>query len=52
MKPVVAVPLWLALPLYAIYAAVWVVVVALVIALSAATVVGYAIVALIRRRNA
>jgi hypothetical protein len=49
LKPVVAVPLWLAVPAYVMYAAVWVAAVMLAIAIAAVIVIGYGIVAVIRR---
>lgn len=51
MKPVLAVPLWLALPLYAMYAAVWIAAIALVVAIGAVTLIGHGLVALSRRRR-
>jgi hypothetical protein len=50
LKPVVAVPPWLALPLYAMYAAAWVAAMVLIGAIATVIVIGYGIVALFRRR--
>jgi hypothetical protein len=52
LKPVVAVPLWLAVPIYVMYAAVWIAAMVLIVAMVAASVIGYGIVAAIRRRQA
>jgi len=52
LKPVVAVPLWLAGPFYLIYSAVWVALVVLGVAIVALIVIGYGIVAVTRRRPA
>jgi hypothetical protein len=51
LKPVVPVPLWLAVPAYVIYAVVWAALVALAIAFAVAVVIGYGIVAVVRRRQ-
>jgi hypothetical protein len=52
VKLVVAVPLWIAVPVYVMYAAVWVALGMLVIAISAVIVIGYRFAALVRRRYA
>jgi hypothetical protein len=52
LKPVVAVPLWLAVPIYVIYTAIWVALVVLAMALAAAAMIGYVIVGLARKSQA
>lgn len=52
LKPVVPVPLWLALPAYAVYVALWVAVIVSAIAIGAVIVIGYGLASLIRRRQA
>jgi len=49
MKPVVAVPLWLAVPVYLMYAAVWVAAIVLAICIAAVIMIGCGTAALIRR---
>ena len=49
MKPVVAIPLWIAVPAYVMYAVVWIALVTLGLAIAAAAVVGYGVVAVIQR---
>ncbi len=50
MRPVLAVPLWLGVPLYLIYAAVWVALAVIAVAIGTAIVIGYGIFSLIRRQ--
>jgi hypothetical protein len=52
LKPVVAVPLWIAVPVYLVYAALWVAAMALAIAIAAVVVIGYGTATVIRRRRA
>jgi hypothetical protein len=47
MKPVVAIPLWVAVPVYLMCAAVWVALGMLVIAISVVIVIGYGFAALV-----
>jgi hypothetical protein len=51
MKAVVAVPLWLAVPLYVMYAAVWVAVAVLVLTSAVITLIGSGIFALMRQKS-
>jgi hypothetical protein len=52
VKPVVAIPLWLAVRVYVMYAAVWVALGTLVIAISAVVMIGYGFTALVLWRQA
>jgi hypothetical protein len=51
LRPVVAVPLWLALPFYVIYAAAWIAAMVLIVPIVAVSVIGYGIAAASRRRQ-
>jgi hypothetical protein len=51
LKPVVAVQLWLAVPVYVMYAAVWVALAVLAVAIAAVIAIAWGIVALVRFRS-
>jgi hypothetical protein len=48
LKPVVAIPLWLAVPVYVMYAAVWFALAVITMAFAAVIMVGYGAAALIK----
>jgi hypothetical protein len=52
VKPVVAVPLWIAAPLYLMYAVLWAAVLVFAIAIAAVIVTSYGVVGLVRKLHA
>jgi hypothetical protein len=51
LKPVVPVPLWIAVPVYLMSGAVWIALFMLTFAITAVVMIGYCIVSLVRRRQ-